>query len=146
MALEPFDSILATKANLITLVTGVSHEKLQVFHRWFSYAMFILALLHTFPFIVYNIKMGTMVSAWKGSIFYWSGVAALIPQAWLTFASASPLRYASETLSRWFACVADESSLCRNKYYEFFKIMHFVAALLFVFFLFLHCDYTLTSW
>lgn len=42
-------SATATKTNWITLVTGVSHERLQVFHRWISYAFFILALLHTFP-------------------------------------------------------------------------------------------------
>jgi hypothetical protein len=42
-------SATATKANWITLLTGVSHERLQIFHRWISYAFFILALLHTFP-------------------------------------------------------------------------------------------------
>jgi hypothetical protein len=42
-------SATATKTNWITLLTGVSHERLQVFHRWISYAFFILALLHTFP-------------------------------------------------------------------------------------------------
>jgi hypothetical protein len=45
-------SATATKTNWITLFTGVSHERLQVFHRWISYAFFILALLHTFPWYV----------------------------------------------------------------------------------------------
>jgi hypothetical protein len=48
-------SATASKTNWITLFTGVSHERLQVFHRWISYAFFILALLHTFLFIVYHI-------------------------------------------------------------------------------------------
>jgi thiosulfate reductase cytochrome b subunit len=30
--------------------------------------------------------------------------------------------------------------------YEWFKFSHFVAALIFVLFLFFHCDHTLTSW
>ncbi|EIC07264.1 Ferric reductase domain protein transmembrane component domain-containing protein, partial [Microbacterium laevaniformans OR221] len=53
--LTPY-SATATKTSWITLLTGVSHEKLQVFHRWISYAFFLLALMHTFPFIVYHIR------------------------------------------------------------------------------------------
>ena len=49
----------------------------------------------------------------------WTGVAALVPQAWLTFASASPLRHAG---------------------WEIFKILHFLAAVLFLFFLIIHVD------
>jgi thiosulfate reductase cytochrome b subunit len=30
--------------------------------------------------------------------------------------------------------------------YEWFKFSHFVAALIFVLFLFFHCDHTLSSW
>jgi ferric-chelate reductase len=51
-------SVFAFKWNFVTFITGVTHEKLQVFHRWTSWAMFVLALVHTFPFIVYHI--------WKG--------------------------------------------------------------------------------
>lgn len=88
----PFVFATAGKSNFITLVTGVSHEKLQIFHRWISYAFFVTALVHTFPFIVYNIKTGTMVESWNTLVFYWTGVVALLAQAWLTFASLSPLR------------------------------------------------------
>jgi NAD(P)H-flavin reductase len=97
----------------------------QVFHRWSSYAMFVLALIHTFPFIVKNIERGEMVMSWNTSVVYWTGVAALVPQAWLTFMSIGPIR---------------------NRFYEFFKATHFLAALLFVLFFFFHCDHTLTSW
>ena len=30
--------------------------------------------------------------------------------------------------------------------YEWFKFSHFLAALVFVFFLFFHCDHTLSAW
>ncbi|OQE39342.1 hypothetical protein PENCOP_c007G02766 [Penicillium coprophilum] len=50
LALLPFVLALSTKANMISGVTGIPHEKLQVFHHWTSYAMFVLALIHTFPF------------------------------------------------------------------------------------------------
>ncbi|KAI5362916.1 putative ferric reductase, NAD binding domain, ferric reductase transmembrane component-like protein [Septoria linicola] len=125
LACMPFVFATAGKSNLITLATGVSHEKLQIFHRWISYAFFVTALVHTFPFIIYNIKTGTMTESWNTLVFYWTGVVALVAQAWLTFASLSPLRSLS---------------------YEWFKFSHFVAALVFVLFLFFHCDHTLSSW
>lgn len=88
----PFVFATAGKSNLITLLTGISHEKLQVFHRWIAYAFFVTALLHTFPFIVNNINHGIMVEEWGASLFYWTGVVALLAQAYLTFASFGPFR------------------------------------------------------
>lgn len=92
-ALTPY-SATATKTSWITLLTGVSHEKLQVFHRWISYAFFLLALMHTFPFIVYHIRFHDMVMevTMNSTIFYWTGIVALVFQAWLTFASHSVIR------------------------------------------------------
>ncbi|PWY66840.1 hypothetical protein BO94DRAFT_330991 [Aspergillus sclerotioniger CBS 115572] len=125
LALLPFVLALSAKTNLISALTGVPHEKLQVFHHWTSYAMFVLALIHTFPFIVYHIDKGDMVEQWKTEVTYWTGVAALIPQAYLTLMSLPAIR---------------------NRFYEFFKATHFLAALLFIIFFFFHCDFRLTSW
>lgn len=111
--------------NFITGVTGIPHEKLQHFHRWSAYAMFILALIHTFPFIIRNISVGEMVMSWQTSVFYWTGVVALLAQGWLTLFSFEAIR---------------------NRFYELFKATHLLAAVVFAVFLFLHCDYTLTSW
>ncbi|KAK3069639.1 hypothetical protein LTR53_011862 [Teratosphaeriaceae sp. CCFEE 6253] len=66
-----------------------------------------------------------MMMQWHTNFDYWTGVVALLAQAWLTFASISPLR---------------------NMSYEWFKFSHFVAALVFMLFLFFHCSYTLSSW
>ncbi|KID74437.1 Ferric/cupric reductase transmembrane component 7 [Metarhizium brunneum] len=126
LACMPFVFATATKTNWITLLTGVSHEKLQVFHRWISYVFFLLALMHTFPFIVYHIRFGDMIMQFEmGLLFYWTGIVAIIFQAWLTFAS---------------------HSVIRNLGYEFFKATHLFAAAIFVLIFFWHCDYTLTSW
>ncbi|KAE8355075.1 ferric reductase like transmembrane component-domain-containing protein [Aspergillus coremiiformis] len=125
LALLPFVLALGAKANLISALTGVPHEKLQVYHHWTSYAMFVLALIHTFPFIVFNIWKGRMINQWNTSNAYWTGVAALIPQAYLTFMSLPSIR---------------------NRYYEFFKATHFLVALLFLLFFFFHCDFRLSSW
>lgn len=92
LACLPFVFATAGKSNLITLVTGVSYDKLQVFHRWISYAMYVLALIHTFPFIVHNIWNGDMVEQWRTQVTYWTGVVALLAQSWLTFASFGPIR------------------------------------------------------
>jgi len=107
------------------MLTGISYGKVQVFHRWISFAMYVLALVHTFPFIVFHIWKGDMMLQWSTSVVYWTGVVAILAQTWLTFASLSPLRALS---------------------YEFFKMSHIVAAVLFAVFFFIHCDFRLTSW
>lgn len=58
--------------------------------------MFILALVHTFPFIVYNIQMGDMVEEWRTSVVYWTGVVAIIAQAYLTIMSLPCIRWESQ--------------------------------------------------
>lgn len=92
LGLLPFVLALSAKANMIAALTGIPHEKLQVFHHWTSYAMFVLALIHTFPFIVYHIWKGDMVTQWKTSVVYWTGVVAIIAQAYLTIMSLPFIR------------------------------------------------------
>jgi hypothetical protein len=45
-ALTPIMIVLAGKMNLITLLTGVSYAKLNVWHRFIGYAVFTLAWIH----------------------------------------------------------------------------------------------------
>jgi Ferric reductase like transmembrane component len=97
----------------------------QIYHRWASYMMFILALIHTFPYIIYHEHKGDIAQEWKTSVVYWTGVVALLAQAWLTLAALGPIR------RRW---------------YEFFKSTHLIAVVIFVIFFFLHCDFRLSSW
>ncbi|KII85014.1 hypothetical protein PLICRDRAFT_178779 [Plicaturopsis crispa FD-325 SS-3] len=126
LAILPFMMAFAPKFNLVGILTGVSHEKLQVYHRWSAWVMYITSLLHTFPFIVYHIhKKKDMQSEWRTTSFYWTGIVALIAQTWLVVMSWGPIR---------------------SRYYETFKKLHFIAAGLFVAALFVHVGYTLTSW
>ncbi|KAJ5090564.1 hypothetical protein N7532_009248 [Penicillium argentinense] len=125
LALLPFVLALSLKANMISALTGVPPEKLQVFHHWTSYAMFVLALVHTFPYIIFHIWKGDMVKQWKTSVVYWTGIPALLSQTYLTVMSLPAIR---------------------NRFYEFFKATHLIAALIFVVFFFLHCDFRLSSW
>lgn len=77
---------------MISVVTGIPHEKLQVFHHWTSYGMFVLALVHTFPYINFHIWKGDMVKEWKTSVVYWTGVITLIAQTYLTVMSLPFIR------------------------------------------------------
>ena len=87
------NSVLATKANPIASLIGTSHEKLILWHIWIAWAMFVLALIHTFPFIVYNIREGDIVTQWNSGGVWVTGVIALLAQAWLTFMSIRWLRF-----------------------------------------------------
>lgn len=51
-ALTPLVFALAGKYNLVTLLTGVSHEKLNVLHRWVSYIYLFFGIAHTVPFLI----------------------------------------------------------------------------------------------
>ncbi|KAJ7164444.1 hypothetical protein C8R46DRAFT_1099538 [Mycena filopes] len=125
LGIMPFMIAFATKNNYVALLTRTSHERLQVFHRWAAVLMYITSLIHTFPFIVEDISMGMMELEWATDRFVWTGVAALIPQTWLLVMS-------------W--------GYFRNRYYEFFKKFHFIASGIFMAALFIHVDFTLTSW
>ena len=78
-ACTPILIALGGKANVITLLTGISHEKLNVLHRWIGYIILVLSLVHTIPFFYqplhdpidtlyfefygYGLGGGTMVSS-----------------------------------------------------------------------------------
>ncbi|EGD92822.1 ferric-chelate reductase [Trichophyton tonsurans CBS 112818] len=125
LGLLPFVIALASKANWIAALTGTSHEKIQIFHQWASWAMFVLGLVHICPIIIYHVQRGDMQQKWKTSMHYWTGVVTIIVQAYLT----------------WFSV-----PIIRKRFYEFFKATHFFAAIVYVIFLFIHCDFRLTSW
>ena len=58
LGLTPIVFALAGKYNLVTLLTGVSHEKLNVLHRWVSYIYLFFGIAHTVPFLVANLRDG----------------------------------------------------------------------------------------
>ncbi|KAF8075223.1 ferric reductase NAD binding domain-containing protein [Lyophyllum atratum] len=129
IAIMPFMFAFSSKINLIGILTGVSHEKLQVFHRWTAWIMYITSLIHTFPFIRFNVWIGKMELYYETKSYYWTGVAALIPQTWLILMSWGPIR---------------------SRYYETFKksvYSFFVhVSIIFMIFLFIHCNFRLSSW
>ncbi|KAL3461020.1 ferric reductase like transmembrane component-domain-containing protein [Aspergillus heterothallicus] len=125
LACMPFLFALGAKSNPITFLTSISSEKLNIWHNWVAWAMYVLALVHTFPFIVFHIWKGDIVTEFKTGGVWVTGVIALLAQTWLTFLSIP-----------WI----------RNRYYEFFKAGHYIAAAVFVVFFFIHCDFRMSSW
>lgn len=93
IACLPFLFMLAAKENPITLLTRVPYEKLISFHKCVAWAMYILALVHTFPFIIHHVWKGDMYETWKTDVFYWTGVVALSALTWLQFMSTGFIRY-----------------------------------------------------
>lgn len=58
VACTPILVALAGKANIITCLTGIGYEKLNVIHRYVAWMCFGLSLVHTVPFIVAPLNDG----------------------------------------------------------------------------------------
>ena len=70
-ACTPVLFALSGKANVVTWLTGVGHEKLNVIHRWVAYMCFVLSFVHTVPFLVQPANEGGMAALTKA--FYKPG-------------------------------------------------------------------------
>ncbi|KAH6618599.1 ferric reductase NAD binding domain-containing protein [Boeremia exigua] len=131
VALMPWIVALAMKANLITMLTGISHERLNVLHRWAAYLCLVLSILHTVPFYVTPIwekgarKVFESFFAQEGFYAYGTGIAALAPLCFLCTHSIAPLRH---------------------RMYELFVTLHVPVSMVFLGMMFWHCNNYLTSW
>ncbi|CAK9685113.1 unnamed protein product [Candida parapsilosis] len=80
-ALVPFIYVLAGKSNAITLLTGISYEKLNVFHQYVGVASFILGVIHTIPFIYQELQeagASSLHHTFVTDLYYISGIPTLI--------------------------------------------------------------------
>lgn len=92
----PLIVLLVGKHSLIGLLTGVSYERLNVFHRWVARGMLLLATLHVallawgwsrFP--------GLQSLEWATDEAFPTGVAAYVILFWMSFSTVAPLRHLS---------------------------------------------------
>ena len=58
LALTPIIVALAGKFNIVTLLTGIGHEKLNTMHRYLAWICFALSVAHTVPFFVAPLNDG----------------------------------------------------------------------------------------
>lgn len=130
VAMMPWIIATSMKANLITLMTGIGHERLNVLHRWAAYIFLFLSLVHTIPFYVIPASdqagLATFKSYFTGQYYiYGTGIAALAPLVFLCLHSLPFLR-------TWA--------------YEAFVAIHVPISIVFTGMLFWHCHNYLTSW
>lgn len=131
VAMTPWIVALSMKANFISYITGIGHDRLGVFHRWGGYLCLFLTLVHTIPFYIQPVwdDGGMLVFAKlfpPGSgIIYGTGIAALVPLGVLCVHSLPILRSAA---------------------YEVFAILHIPVAMAYLALLFWHSHNYLTSW
>ncbi|PGH02725.1 hypothetical protein GX51_04459 [Blastomyces parvus] len=130
VALMPWIIGLSSKANLISLMTGIGHERLNVLHRWGGYLCLFLSLVHMIPFYITPVWENDGLEIYEklrtGNLYiYASGLAAFAPLC--------------------FLCVHSLPML-RNRMYELFVTLHVPVSIVFLGMLFWHCKNFLTSW
>ena len=130
VAMVPWIVALSMKANIVSFVTGIGHERLNVLHRWGGYICLALAIVHTVPFYVTPIWDEGAINVFKnyfqGQYYvYGTGIAALAPLG--------------------FLCVHSLPFL-RHRLYELFVLLHVPASIAFIGMMFWHCNNYLTSW
>ncbi|CAI7665368.1 unnamed protein product [Penicillium viridicatum] len=130
VAMIPWIVALSTKANFITMMTGLSPERLNGLHRWSAYICLFLSLVHMVPFYITPIwEDGALVNYSIGipphAYVYGTGIAALVPLLVLCIHSLP---------------------IFRNWMYELFVFVHIPVSYIFVAMLFWHTRNYLSSW
>ena len=130
VAMMPWIVALSMKANIISWMTGIGHERLNVLHRWGAYIMLFLSLVHTVPFYITPVWDQGGLQTFKNLFhqdfyIYGTGLAALIPLGVLCLHSLPILR-------TWM--------------YELFVTCHVPISIVYLGMLFWHCHNYLTSW
>lgn len=130
VAMMPWIIALSMKTNLVSLLTGIGHERLNVLHRWGGYLCLLLSLIHTVPFYITPLwdegGLATFKSYFTGDYYiYGTGIAALVPLLLLCIHSLP---------------------VFRHRMYELFVTLHIPLSVLYLGMLFWHCRNYLTSW
>ena len=130
VSLLPWIVALSMKANMISMLTGIGHEKLNVLHRWAAYLMLFLSLIHMVPFYITPIwdqgGLVTFKSYFQGQAYiYTTGIAAMVPLLLLVLHSLP---------------------MMRKRAYELFVALHVPLSIIFLGMMFWHCHNYLTSW
>ncbi|QKX57035.1 uncharacterized protein TRUGW13939_04143 [Talaromyces rugulosus] len=133
LAMIPWIVAMGTKPNVLTLVTGIGHERLNVLHRWLGYLCLLMSLVHMIPFYVTPVWKDGAYAMFKQSLvpqgvhmyIYGSGIAAFVPLAVLCIHSLSYIR---------------------ARTYELFAYLHGPIAVVFIAMMIWHTKNFLLSW
>lgn len=139
LALIPFIFTSGSRFNPISLATGISHEKLQVFHQYGARILLFISVLHGIPMLVQPYLDGkrssggdpaagrtAMQEAWDNNPHFESGTVLIVLLVWINISSM-----------RFF----------RRLHYEFFVFQHVIITIAFLANLFPHSNVTyMDSW
>jgi predicted ferric reductase len=155
----PILMALGGKANIITLLTGISHERLNVIHQWVGWMCFVLSLVHTIPFFIASVMdpgnggfdrvVKEFYADYEGLMFEVCHIYAR-PTALVNRPSNSSYVLSQYSgvppLALLFGLCVLSLPLIRKRFYESFYVAHILMAIPFFGLLFWHSDNTLDSW
>ncbi|EAQ89908.1 hypothetical protein CHGG_06527 [Chaetomium globosum CBS 148.51] len=131
VAMTPWIIATSTKTNILTIITGIGPERLNVFHRWLGYLCLFMSLVHMIPFYIQPVwedggmrVFDTLFPPGSG-IIYGSGIACIVPLCWLCVGSLP---------------------IIRRTAYEIFSLLHAPVGYIYVAVLFWHTKNFLMSW
>lgn len=127
-ALLPFIFMLSGKVNIISQVTDISYEKINVYHRWLSIICCFLGWVHTIPFYIQSVQEGgreRLAYMERTNKYFYNGIPPILFLTILTIFSHSALR---------------------ARFYEFWLQIHWICAIGMYISLFIHIDNSLQSW
>ncbi|KAK7734748.1 hypothetical protein SLS53_007854 [Cytospora paraplurivora] len=131
VAMTPWITVTAMKANILSLITGIAPDRLNVIHRWAGYLCLFLSLVHMIPFFIQPVWKDNGMSVFSAlfppgsGIIYGSGVACFVPLCWLCVFSLPVLR---------------------RHLYEIFALLHAPVGYIYIGVLFWHTKNFLMSW
>ncbi|KAI9163179.1 Ferric/cupric reductase transmembrane component [Paramyrothecium foliicola] len=131
VALTPWIIATSMKTNVVSFIIGIGPERLNVFHRWLAYLCLFLSLIHTIPFYIQPVwddggmEVFQRLFAGGSGLIYGTGIACLVPLAWLCIASLPFIRRVA---------------------YEAFVLLHIPVAAVYIGLLFWHTKNYLMSW
>ncbi|KAB5560270.1 ferric reductase like transmembrane component-domain-containing protein [Coniochaeta sp. 2T2.1] len=131
VAMTPWIIVTSMKWNILTVITGIGPERLNVFHRWLSYLCLFLSLIHMIPFYVQPVWEDDGMSVFGAlfpdgtGIIYGTGIVCFAPLAWLC---------------------AGSLPIIRRRAYELFVMLHWPVGLAYVGLLFWHTKNALMTW
>jgi predicted ferric reductase len=89
----PLVYLLASKANIIGFLTGISHERLNWLHRWVARTMFVTATVHGFHFWVQWVRADFLEIQLEAMPMVKYGLGAWAILLWTVVSSIYPLRH-----------------------------------------------------
>ena len=147
IAMMPWIIATAMKASIMTTLTGIGHERLNVLHRWAAYICMLLSLIHAVPFYVQAMRdrrgseIFHQMFALQNAHVYGTGKYAKVPSMIYTLTTPG----IAALVPLLFLCVHSLPPL-RRRFYELFVVVHVPVSIILLGMLLWHCRRLLTSW